>query len=190
MGKRELASGQRANPSSGSLPDGTVGGNGTLVPTRQAVGTAGRVANIWLVNENLDFAESSQICGRMAAAALNRCPRKAPRLAESAYFPHPCLGGQRRAVITGLSWRYQEASEGDLFRFVRMVVAAKSHRQLQSIASFMLLNPRHVLYQPHLCSSLRALGNHCDFTKSQSPEPVPFLQHCCVHSTVSLAGSW
>lgn len=99
--------------------------NRALVPTVMAVGTVGRLANVRLVHENLNFAESSQICGRVAAAALSRCPRKAPKLAGSAYFPHFFLGGQRRAVITGLSWRHQEARDGDLFRFVRIVVGCQ-----------------------------------------------------------------
>ena len=55
-------------------------GNGALVPTRLAVDTVGRAANIWLVNESLHFAENSQICGKVAAATLSRSPRKALKL--------------------------------------------------------------------------------------------------------------
>lgn len=47
----------------------------------------------------------------------------------------------------------------------------------------MLLSSRHALYQLHL-STLDVLGNHHSFMESQSPESVPFLQHCCLLSCI------
>lgn len=166
-----------------------MGGNGALVPTVLAVGsTVGRVANIWLLNENLDFAENSQICGRVAAATLSRSPRKALKLWILHIFFTPVSEANTEQSLQDFPGGIRKPAMVICLDLFEHSQAAKSHRQLHSVAFFMPFNPCHAFYQLHLCYTLDVLGNHHNFIESRTPESVPFLQHCYICWAVSLAG--